>query len=557
MDSMSSRFFHKLGASMLYRSAMCGGVKSQAWAGTYGNVPGIPPEMAEGARLNVLWGNNATVTNLHLVRRIRRSLRNGGKLLVIDPKQTKIAAQADLHLQPQPGTDVLLAWAMAVEFERTGALDAGFVEENVLGYAEFMALARQWPVERAAEACGVPARDILTASRWMAEADPLVMAPGVGLERSRNGGSAIRAVIALPALLGKLGSGSGCVMGAGHVFPKTPAKLQRPDLAPPGTRTINILDVGRHLAEDDIDPPVRAVFVYNHNPVVVHPSQARMRRGLMREDIFMVGIDVAMTESMALCDIVLPAATHFEIDDIYASYGQHWLQRAEPVIPPQGESLPNTEIFRLLARRFGFNAPCFSATDREMMDDAFDAGDVRLGGAVASTIAPDHAVQMRSASGETFVLYDNIRPATPSGKIELLSETLAQRWGEHARLPRYLPPEETYPLALITPASDRTISSTLGNLRKTPVLDMNPDDAAARGLRSGQMVRIWNTLGEVVLPVAVSTTVPPGVVASEKGAWLSSSPTGMTVSALVSADARADLADAACFNDGRVEVAAA
>jgi anaerobic selenocysteine-containing dehydrogenase len=164
---------------------------------------------------------------------------------------------------------------------------------------------------------------------------------------------------------------------------------------------------------------------------------------------------------------------------------------------------------------------------------------------------------MRSASGETFVLYDNIRPATPSGKIELLSETLAQRWGEHARLPRYLPPEETYPLALITPASDRTISSTLGNLRKTPVLDMNPDDAAARGLRSGQMVRIWNTLGEVVLPVAVSTTVPPGVVASEKGAWLSSSPTGMTVSALVSADARADLADAACFNDGRVEVAAA
>ncbi len=259
-------------------------------------------------------------------------MRKGGRLVVVDPLRTKIAAQADLHLAPLPGTDALLAWSLAAELERAGAFDSGFIAAHVLGFDEFMARAREWPATRAAEACGVPARDILILARWLAEADPLVLAPGNGLERGRNGGSGIRAAIALPALLGKLGKRSGIVLGAGNAFPKTIARLQRPDLAPPGTRTLNLVDVGRHLALDDIDPPLRAVFIYNHNPIVVHPQQNRMREGLARQDVFAVGIELAMTESMAHCDIVLPAASHFECDDLYPSYGHHWLQRAEPVI---------------------------------------------------------------------------------------------------------------------------------------------------------------------------------------------------------------------------------
>ena len=558
MDSMSSRFFHKLGASQLYRRALCGGVRAEAWAGTFGAVPGLTPERIEGAKLSVLWGNNATVANLHLVRHLRRSLRKGGKLLTIDPKRTKIAEQADLHLAVRPGTDVLLGWALAVEFERLGAIDARFVADNVLGFEEYMALARQWPAARAAAVCGLAVEDIRTAARWMAEAEPLVFAPGVGLERSRTGGSGIRALIALPALLGKFGVDSGIVLGASNAFPKTPARLQRPDLAPPGTRTLNIVDIGRHLLRDDLEPPLRALFIYNHNPIVVHPDQNRMRQGLGREDVFMVGVDVAMTESMAYCDIVLPAATHFECADLYSSYGHHWLQRAEAVLPPQGESLPNTEIFRRLARAFGFDDPCFAASDAELMDDAVDPGDARLGGVRPSLIPTDGAVQMSAPDGRPFVLFDNLRPATPSGKVELVSEVLAQRWGAAARLPQWQPPLSSYPLALITPASDRRISSTLGDAHRAeaPALEMNPRDAASRGLSDGQQVRIWNDRGEVVLPLAVSDVVPPGVVASEKGAWLASSPTGQTVSALVSADDKADLGAGACFNDVRVEVAA-
>ena len=218
---------------------------------------------------------------------------------MVDPLRTKIAEQADLHIALRPGTDTLLAWSLAAELERMGAFDAAFIAEHVLGAEEFMARARAWPAARAAEACGVPEEQILTLARWMAEADPLVLAPGNGLERGRNGGSGIRAAIALPALLGKLGKGSGITLGAGNSFPKTVARLQRPDLVPPGTRTLNLIDFGRHLESDDLDPPLRAVFIYNHNPIVVHPDQNRMKRGLARDDIFTVGIDVTMTESMA------------------------------------------------------------------------------------------------------------------------------------------------------------------------------------------------------------------------------------------------------------------
>jgi anaerobic selenocysteine-containing dehydrogenase len=433
-----------------------------------------------------------------------------------------------------------------------------------------MARAREWPAARAAAVCGLEQGQILTFAGWLAEAEPLVLAPGNGLERGRNGGSGIRAAIALPALLGKLGNRNGIVLAAGNAFPKTPDRLQRPDLLPAGTRTLNINDIGRHLADNDIDPPLRALFIYNHNPIVVHPDQNRMRRGLARDEVFTVGIDLAMTESMVQCDVVLPAATHFEYAELYASYGHHWLQRAEPVIPPLGESLPNSEIFRRLAARFGFTEPCFAATDAELMDDAIDGADPRLGGIRPSEISTRRAVQMAGPDGKPLSLFDNVFPATPSGKIELRSEALAERWGASAALPSWRPPSYPppdagegrmgVPLMLISPASDKRISSTLGDLaasRKAPPLLMNPKDAALRSLAQGNQVRVWNERGEVMLRLIVTDAVRPGVVASEKGAWLATSPTGQTISALVSADMKADLAEGACFNDTPVEVSRA
>jgi len=554
---MDLRFFHRLGATMLDRKPLCGGIRTEAWVGTFGTIPGIRPEQVEQSKLIVVWGNNVTWSNLHLMPIINRARRAGAKLVVVDPRRVKVAEQADLHLALRPGTDVVLAWAIAAELERRGAFDQAFIARWVAGFDDFMALARPWTLARAAETCGLSEADVARFAEWYATITPSSISVGNGLERNRNGGSGIRAVLALPALAGRFAvAGGGLVNGAGFAFPKTPQKLARPDLAPAGTRTLNIVDIGRHLTEGTLAPPLRALFIYNHNPVVVHPDQNRMRRGLAREDVVTVGIEVAMTDSMRYCDIVLPASTSFEYPDLYAAYGQHWLQRAEPVIPPQGESLPNTEIFRRLARRFGYTESIFTATDAELMDDAVDPADPRLGGVRPSRIPLDRAMPM-TVGGADAMMFTNVFPKTPSGKVELASSYLEQKYG--ARLPSYRTLESTYPLTLITPASDQRITSTFGGTSTSddiPPLEIHPDDAQPRGLRDGQSVRVWNELGEVRLPVRITDDVPRGVVSSLKGAWFRTSDNNQTVSALAPAT-HADICGGACYNDARVEVAAA
>jgi anaerobic selenocysteine-containing dehydrogenase len=555
--SMDLRFFHRLGASLLDRKPLCGGIRTEAWVGTFGAVPGIRPEQVEHSRLVVAWGNNVTWSNLHLTPILNRARRAGARVVVVDPRRTKIAEQADLHLALRPGTDVVLAWALAADLERRGALDRAFVDRWVTGFDEYMALARPWTLARAAETCGLAEADVARFAEWYATISPAAISVGNGLERNQNGGSGIRAVFALPALAGKFGvRGGGLVNGASYAFPKTPAKLQRTDLVPPGTRTLNIVDVGQHLTDPTLKPPIRAVIIYNHNPVVVHPDQNRMRRALEREDVFLAGIEVAMTDSMRYCDVVLPACTHFEHHDIFAAYGQHWLQRAEPVIPPQGEALSNMEIFRRLAARFGFTEPCFEATDLELMDDAIDPDDPRLGGARPSRLPTDRALAM-TVKGEDAMPFRNVFPSTASGKVDLASPYLEKKYG--ARLPSFRPVTSSYPLTLISPASDQRITSTFGGTHtsdEVPPLEIHPDDARARGLRDGQPVRVWNDLGEVRLPVRITADVPRGVVSSLKGAWFRTSDNDQTVSALAPAT-HADICEGACYNDARVEVAAA
>jgi anaerobic selenocysteine-containing dehydrogenase len=555
-DSMSLRFFHRIGASLLSRSPLCGGIRGAAYAGTFGATPGTPLQQVSLAKLIIVWGNNATSCNLHLMRQINAAKRDGARLVVIDPRRVKVAEQAHLHLAVRPGTDVVLAWAIAVELDRIGGLDHAFIEKHVLGFETYMEAARAYPPERAAVICDVPVDDIRTLARWYHDAAPAVIAWGNGLERNQNGGSGLRAIAALPALAGKFGvAGGGLVGGAGHAFPKTLDRLTRSDFVPPQTRTVNIIDVGKLLLDEGLDPPLKALFVYNHNPLVVHPDQNRLKQGLAREDLFVVGIEVAMTDSMAYADVILPACTHFEHADLYAAYGQQFLQRAEAVIPPVGESLPNTEIFRRLAARFGFSDAAFGETDAELMDDALDLDDPRMQGIRASQVPLDRALRMEF-SGEEPVLFQNVSPRTPSGKVELESATLGARYG--AALPAYQPLVSPYPLTLITPASDKRITSTFGGLAandNTPVLEMNPADAAARGLVDGSWVKVWNDLGRVFLPLHITAAVRCGVVSSEKGAWLRTSRNGQTVSALAPTH-KADLADGACYNDSRVEVAA-
>jgi anaerobic selenocysteine-containing dehydrogenase len=278
-----------------------------------------------------------------------------------------------------------------------------------------------------------------------------------------------------------------------------------------------------------------------------------MRQGLLRRDLFTVVCDIVKTDTVLFADVVLPACSHFEYPDLYPAYGQHYLQRAEPVIPPLGESLPNTEIFRRLAKRFGFTEAAFQATDSDLMNEALAQDDPRLQGLQPSRLPLDRALLMQFNDADA-MLFKTTFPKTPSGKVELRSAYLEQAYG--APLPTYRPVESPYPLTLISPGSDRRTTSTFGGLRYSDAvwLDMHPQDAAARQLADGMLVRVWNDLGEVHLRLRITEDVRHGVVSSLKGAWFRTSDNGQTVSALVPTH-YADLCEGACFNDTRVEVA--
>ena len=381
---MDLRFFHRLGATLLDRKPLCGGIRAEAWAGTFGTVPGMRPEQAEHARLIVAWGNNVTWSNLHLMPVIKRARKRGAKLVVVDPRRTPIAGRRICTRGCGRAPTSCSRGRWPPSWSGAARFDRDFIARHVAGFEDFMTLARRWDVDAAARICGVPATQVRTLVEWYATLSPAAISVGNGLERNQNGGSGIRAVLALPALAGKFGvRGGGLINGAGYAFPKTPRRCSgrtscRRARAPQHHRR------RRAPARSALSPPIKALFIYNHNPVVVHPDQNRLRRGLLRDDLFIVGSDVAMTDSMRYADIVLPASTHFEHPDLYAAYGTHWLQRADRVIAPQGESLPNTEIFRRLAARFGFTDPIFTATDA-----AADGRGARPGGRAARRSAAE------------------------------------------------------------------------------------------------------------------------------------------------------------------------
>lgn len=554
LGSMDMRFFYRLGASRLHRVALCGGVRTEAYFGTFGGVPALRPDTLTESKLIIAWGFNVSVSGLHLMPRINAARKNGARIVVVDPRRTKAAEQSDLHLAILPGTDVVLAFALAAELERLGALDRAFIAEHVAGAEEFLAKARARPIEDAALLCGIDADAIRTLAGWYARSAPAAICVGNGLERNRNGGAGMRAIFALPALAGKFGvPGGGVMNGAGFAFPKNTAKLQGAHLAGAKTRTFNIVDMGRLLLDPSLKPPIGALFIYNHNPVIVHPDQNAMVRGLKREDLFTVVCELSHTDTADYADIVLPAASDFEHGDVFTAYGTHYLQRSAPAIEPVGESLPNTEIFRRLARRFGFTEPEFRATDAELMDDAFDLADPRLKGLRPSQLPLTEALAME-ADGQDLILFKTVFPETASGKIELRSSYLEGKYG--LPLPDYVPLPATLPLLLLSPSSDQRTTSTFGGLSASDRtwIEMHPQDAATRGLKTGDWVRMWNDLGEVHLPLRVTDAVRPGVVCSPKGAWMRTSDNGQTVSALVPTH-KADLSGGACFNDTRVEIA--
>lgn len=548
--SIDTAFFARLGASNLLRGPICAGVKNLAYTSLFGDVSGMAPEHALESDVIAVWGNNATVSNLHFARIIKKAREQGTAVIVIDPKRIKIAQQADLYIQIKPGTDVVLALGLIREMSQRHALDMKFIEQHTVGHELLLNAAYEYTVEKVTAVCGISTQQFEQLASLYAQAKKLALSYGNGIERSYNGGSALRAIMSLNVLLGHMGrAGAGIIAKLGATFPfKTPTVTTPNRVEQTQQRTVNILDVSRHLLDKNIDPPITALCIYNHNPVCMHPDQNRMRRALLQDDVFIVGIDVVMTDSMRYADIILPACSSFEYSDIYGAYGQTYLQYAKPAIPAVGQSLPNTEIFRRLAKRFGFNDAIFDTDDEALVAQCLDFKHEKLAQKTVDDILDGTVINF--AQPATSLQFE-----TPSGKIELFSQQLQQQYG--LGVPAYQPVSPTHALQLITPSSMQRTNSTFGQVSQKTLeqVEIHPDDATHLTIADGQLVKISNDFGEVVLKAKITDAVKSGVLYSAKGAWTTSSPTRQTVNALLDTDRRTDIAQGACYNDTFVALA--
>lgn len=541
-DTSDATLFRRLGASRLART-VCAAPTTAAFRALYGRMASVAYQDVAEARLIVLWGVNPSASGIHLVPHIREALRRGGKLVVIDPRTTPLAKQADLHLAVRPGTDLPVALALHRHLFETGAADQAFLAAHTRNADRLRAKAAPWTIERAADVAGIPAGRLQAFAELYASTSPAVIRCGWGQERNRNGGSASMAILALPAVANKFGvRGGGYLMSNSGAWGFSSSWLSTPE---PPTRVVNMNQLGRALTE--ADPPVKVLFVYNSNAAVTSPDQRRIIRGLERTDLFTIVFEQVMTDTARYADVVLPATTFLEGYELARGYGAMSLRLGKPVVDGQGQARSNPEVFGELIRRLELEQDGEPCGEIEEMLDVIS----RLPEHLGRSIREDGAAE--PPHGGRPIQFVDVRPQTPDGKIDLFPEHLDREAGGLYEF-RPDPATADYPLALISPASERTISSTLGELPRPQVrLQMHPDDAAARGLADGDEVRIFNDLGEVWCQVQVGSWVRPGTVSLPKGLWRKHTANSYTANALVP-DTLTDIGGGACFNDARVQV---
>ncbi|HEV8578554.1 MAG TPA: molybdopterin-dependent oxidoreductase [Thermoanaerobaculia bacterium] len=543
-DTTDARLFRRLGASRLART-VCAAATGRAESGLYGKMPGAALQDYIHSRLIVLWGVNPSASGIHLVPIIQQAQKAGARLVVIDPRRTPLAKQADLYLSPRPGSDLALALAAMRWLFEEGRADMGFLAEYATGWEELRRRAQPWTFERAAEVSGVPAADIERFVHLYADTSPAVIRCGWGLERNRNGGSAIASVLALPAVAGKFG-----VRGGGYTLSNSGAwaldSAAAVAEAETATRVINMNRLGETLLER-ADPPVQVLFVYNCNPLATMPNQEKVRRGLAREDLFTVVFEQSWTDTARMADLVLPATHFLEHQEMSRGYGSYVLYRSQPVAEPAGEARPNPEVFAEILRRLGLTRPGDAETADELVSTLLRRSErMRAELERDGIAAPD--------CGPAPVQFVDSFPLTPDGKVHLLPEALDREAPHGLYAFQEDPATERFPLALISPSTNRTISSTFGQLvRKRIPLEIHPRDAEARGISSGDVVKVWNDLGEVRVAAKLNPDLQPGVVLLPKGLWSHNTLSGNTANA-IAPDTYTDLGQGACFNDARVEV---
>ena len=518
-NSTTEALFAALGATVAEHT-ICAHTMGLAWESVYGDMASADPLDVVHARLVVVWGANPTVSNTHFPPLVQRAVDAGARLVVIDPRRTAMAARADLHLAIRPGTDVVLAQAIGRWWREHGLIDRPFVDVHADGVDQFLDACEPWTLGAAAAVTGLDASGIETLATWWGTTRPSMLRIGWGQERNANGGAACRAILALPVLGGHFGiAGSGVIGSTGttEIHPRR----RWPSFPVLERRVVALHQVGRWMAPGSVDP-CRVLFVQGANPLVMCPDHHAVVAAFARDDVFTVVHDQVLTDTTRYADVVLPATTAFEIDDVAASYGSFTVQPVRAVIGRVGESRSNDEVGLALARALGFD---WEVPGIDVVVDA---------------VTDDHGPRVSPGP----------RQFTDLGPFDGRAHLVDPMHGA----PRYVAVTATHPLTLISPASSKLVNSMFGEFQSpSPTIALHPVDAAARGLIAGQRVRVWNDLGELVVPVEVRDDTRPGVAVMSKGVWLRNHDDGVGVNALTPATGDA-LGNGACFNDTFVEV---
>ena len=523
---MDRRFFHRLGASRLDRT-ICSAAGGVGLTQALGVRYGTEPEQFRHSKLILAWGANILGTNVHLWPFITEARRNGAKLYTIDPNRNRTGAASDKHFFINPGSDIALALAMMHVIIGEGLHDADYVERYTDGFADLRDRVRAWTPQRAAELTGIAAGEIVQLAREYATTRPAVIRLNYGVQRSERGATAVRTIALLPALTGSWKDlGGGLQLSTSQAFHLNRAGLERSDLQQIAlgreARVVNMSLLGQALTKLD-NPPVKAMVVYNSNPAAIAPDQNAVLRGLRREDLFTVVLEQFQTDTADYADIVLPVTTFLEHTDLYLAYGHYHLQMARPALAAPGETKSNVEIFRLLAARMGFEDPCLADSDDEMIRTLLDSPHPFLKDITLERLDREHSVRLNiSEDGAPFLPFAEGNFGTPDGKCHFAAETLD-----------YKPPVESrhgdaalkskYPLELISPKNDDSMNSTFGHRNgvdlATATLHLSEADAAARGIRHADQVRVYNDRGSCLLMASVDGRVRPGVVCAPAVRW--------------------------------------
>lgn len=510
------RFFHRLGATEIEPDSICNLAGHIALDYVYGtSSQGFDPRTVADAACVMIWGANPAASGPHTFEHWFRDAP--GMKIVVDPLKTETAKAADLHLQPYPGSDAPLAFALLHVLHRDGLLDRAFIADRTVGWEELEPLLAECIPAWGEATTGVPAAAIAQAAHGYG-AGPSLLWLGQGLQRQRMGGNVMRACALLPAVTGNLGKpGAGIYYLNGFAGPGLDDGYLTASHFSHDVPNISHMDLADALA----DPArSRALVCWNMNVAASAPRQRQLLQALKRDDLFTVVIDLFQTDTADYADIVLPAASFLEFDDLVTPYFQMMLSAQVKAMAPLGESLPNQEIFRRLARAMNFSDPELYEPDAEII-----ANLVRSTG-LAESFAELAAKGSIPVSPEPRMQFADLTFATPSGKIEIASARAEADGHPRTPLPLADPRPAHGSLRLLSPASSFTMNDSFANVRKLahragpPAVALHPDDAAMRQLKEGDDVLLHNESGELRLLLTLSEDVPPGVAYSPKGRWL-------------------------------------